>query len=166
MHRRWPTVNSMSLDDYLPALPASISLVPFRTEHASLIKAKDPSASALPMSTEDILHVQAMSGNAITALLHGKPAACFGSVPIWDGLEEMWCLMEDRARNYALSLTKIAIAYSDFRVIAGNLHRLQITVRSNDLRAVRWGKAIGFEIEGRMKKYGPDGSDFFLMSRT
>jgi len=159
-------VNSIYLDDFLPALPPYITLVPFRPEHATMIKARDRTAAALAISTEDILRVQAMSGHAITALLHGKPAACFGSVQVWTGLEEMWCLLENSSRNYALSLTKIAIAYRDFRTIAGNLHRLQITVRSDDLRAVRWGKAIGFETEGRMKKYGPDGSDFFLMSRT
>ena len=159
-------MNSISLDDFLPALPSYISLVPFRPEHATLIKARDITASPLATSTEDILRVQALCGHAITALLHGKPAACFGSVYIWPGLEEMWCLMEDRARNSALSLTKIAKSYADLRVVAGNLHRLQITVRSNDLRAVRWGNAIGFETEGLMKKYGPDGSDFFLMSRT
>jgi hypothetical protein len=154
------------LDDFLPALPPYISLVPFRVEHASLIKARDRTAAVLPISTEAILQMQAMAGHAITALLHGQPAACFGSVHIWTGVEEMWCLLENRSRKYALSLTKIAIAYSDFRVISENLHRLQITVRSDDLRAVRWGKAIGFETDGLMKKYGPDGSDFFLMSRT
>jgi hypothetical protein len=31
---------------------------------------------------------------------------------------------------------------------------------------VRWGLALGFEIEGLMKKYGADGSDFFMMSRS
>lgn len=156
----------MSLDDYLPALPPYISLVPFRVEHASLIKARDRTAAPLPISTEDILQAQAACGHAITALLHGTPAACFGSVYIWTGVEEMWCLLEERSRKYALYLTKIAIAFRDFRAISGNLHRLQITVRCDDIRAVRWGNAIGFETEGRMKRYGPDGSDFFLMSRT
>lgn len=74
--------------------------------------------------------------------------------------------MEERGRDVAVSLTKAAIAYRDFRVISGNLHRLQITVRCEDMRAVRWARAIGFTIDGMMMRYGPDGSDYYLMSRT
>jgi hypothetical protein len=114
----------------------------------------------------ELLELQAASGHAITALLNGRPAACFGSTRIWNGVEEMWSLMEERARKYAKTLTRIAIAYRDYRVISGNLHRLQINVRCNDRRAFRWALAIGFELEGTMRKYGPDGSDFFIMART
>jgi len=63
-------------------------------------------------------------------------------------------------------MTRAAQIYADYIVISRNLHRLQITVRCADLRAVRWGLALGFEIEGLMKKYGADGSDFFMMSRS
>jgi ribosomal protein S18 acetylase RimI-like enzyme len=78
----------------------------------------------------------------------------------------MWCLLEERARKYPLAMTKIAIAYRDYRVIAGNLRRLQLNVRCSDQRAFRWAKAIGFEPEAKMRRYGPDGSDFYLMSRV
>ena len=113
-----------------------------------------------------MIAAQAKHGDAFTAILHGTPVACFGSVRIWSGVEEMWLLMEERGREYAKSLTRAAIAYRDFRVISGNLHRLQITVRCEDMRAVRWARAIGFTIDGMMMKYGPDGSDYYLMSRT
>lgn len=114
----------------------------------------------------EMVKAQAKHGNAFTAILHGKPVACFGAVHIWTGVEEMWLLIEERGREYAKSLTRAAISYRDFRVISGNLHRLQITVRCEDMRAVRWARAIGFTIDGMMMKYGPDGSDYYLMSRT
>lgn len=114
----------------------------------------------------EMIKSQAQSGNAFTAILHGSPVACFGSVHIWNGVEEMWLLIEERGRKFSKSLTRAAMAYRDFRVISGNLHRIQITVRCEDMRAVRWGTAIGFTIDGMMKAYGPDGSDHYLMSRT
>jgi hypothetical protein len=43
---------------------------------------------------------------------------------------------------------------------------LQLNVRCSDQRAFRWAKAIGFEPEAKMRRYGPDGSDFYLMSRV
>ena len=121
-------------------------------------------SKVLPIN--QMIAAQAKYGDAFTAILHGTPVACFGSVRIWSGVEEMWLLMEERGREYAKSLTRAAIAYRDFRVISGNLHRLQITVRCEDMRAVRWARAIGFTIDGMMMKYGPDGSDYYLMSRT
>ena len=121
-------------------------------------------SKVLPIN--QMIAAQAKHGNAFTAILHGTPVACFGSVRIWNGVEEMWLLMEERGREAAVSLTKAAIAYRDFRVISGNLHRLQITVRCEDIRAVRWARAIGFNIDGMMMRYGPDGSDYYLMSRT
>lgn len=121
-------------------------------------------SKVLPIN--QMIAAQAKYGDAYTAIMHGTPVACLGSVRIWTGVEEMWLLMEERARQYAKTLTRAAIAYRDFRVISGNLHRLQITVRCEDMRAVKWGLRIGFSIDGMMKSYGPDGSDYYLMSRT
>jgi hypothetical protein len=158
----------MSLDELLPDLPPQIALVPFNPVHTLNIRIGDAASIAMRenLNFADLMAAQAASGHAITVLLHGTPAACFGSVSIWKGLEEMWCLLEERARKYPLAMTKIAIAYRDYRVIAGNLRRLQLNVRCDDQRAFRWAKAIGFEPEAKMRRYGPDGSDFYLMSRV
>jgi len=158
----------MSLDELLPDLPPQIALVPFNPVHALNIRIGDAASIAMRenLNFADLMAAQAASGHAITVLLHGTPAACFGSVSIWKGLEEMWCLLEERARKYPMAMTKIAIAYRDYRVIAGNLRRLQLNVRCSDQRAFRWAKAIGFEPEAKMRRYGPDGSDFYLMSRV
>ena len=158
----------MSLDELLPDLPPQIALVPFNPAHALNMRIGDGGVLAMrdSISMRDLMYAQASTGNAITALLNGTPAVSFGSVHIWKGVEEMWCLMEERARKHPVAMTKIAIAYRDFRVIAGNLHRLQLTVRCQDQRAFRWATAIGFELEGQMRRYGPDGSDFYLMSRV
>ena len=117
------------------------------------------------VSLEVMIEAQAQMGHAITALLHGRPVACFGAVDIWDGVAEMWLLIEERGRKYGKTLTRAAIGYRDFIVISKNLHRLQITVRCEDSRAAKWGQAIGFEIESTMKAYGPTGSDYYLMRR-
>jgi hypothetical protein len=156
------------LDELLPQLPPWIALVPFNPAHALTMRIGNASSIAMRDNLDfaSLMAAQAVTGHAITVLLHGTPAACFGSVSIWKGLEEMWCLLEERARKHPLAMTKIAIAYRDYRVIAGNLRRLQLNVRCDDQRAFRWAKAIGFELEAKMRRYGPDGSDFYLMSRV
>lgn len=155
---------------YLPDLPTmpGLTWVPFQPGHVAVMNVKAQNFQTVSRSVDvmAMLENQAQHGHAITAILHGKPVACFGSVHIWKGVEEMWCFIEERGRKYPKTLTKAAIQYRDFRVISRNLHRLQIIVRCDDLRAVRWGSAIGFETEGLMKKYGPDQADFLMMSRS
>ena len=154
------------LADFLPEHPA-ITWVPFHSAHVAVMKLSpqelETKSKGVPLAT--MLEVQARMGHAITALLHGRPVACFGAVDVWDGVAEMWLLIEDRGRSYGKTLTRAAIGYRDFIVISKNLHRLQITVNCDDSRAVKWGQAIGFEIESTMKAYGPTGSDYYLMRR-
>jgi RimJ/RimL family protein N-acetyltransferase len=160
----------MSSPDLFSLLPKFDGLiwVPFQLGHAAVLKIEAQNFQHLSRAVPimDMLAFQAAKGDAITAILHGRPVGCCGSVKIWNGVEELWMITEERGRKFALSMTKAAIVYRDFRMKAGNLHRLQIVVRCEDERAVKWGKAIGFHIEGRMEKYGPDKADFFIMARS
>ena len=160
----------MSLLEIIDALPKNSPLtwVPFNTGHVMTMNLDkyvlETVSRVVPL--EVMLENQATHGHAITVILHGKPTAVFGTVSIWDGVGEMWMLCEERFRKYGKSMTRAALDYIDCTVIAGNLHRLQITVRCADLRAVRWAMALGFEIDGMLKRYGPDQSDFYMMSKT
>jgi|Laugrefa1bdmlbdn_1035148.scaffolds.fasta_scaffold19298_3 RimJ/RimL family protein N-acetyltransferase len=160
----------MSSPDIYKELPTFEGLiwVPFQLGHAAVmnIQAQNFQHLSRAVPIMDMLAFQAAKGHAITAILHGRPVGCCGAVTLWPGVEELWMITEERGRKFALTMTKAALVYRDFRVKAGNLHRLQIVVRCDDERAVKWGKAIGFHIEGRMEKYGPDKADFFIMARS
>jgi len=84
----------MSLPE-LPTMPG-VTWVPFDPGHVAVmdIKAQNYQAISKALDIGKMLEIQARSGHAITAILHGKPVACFGSVKIWTGVEEMWCFME------------------------------------------------------------------------
>lgn len=160
----------MYLPDIFELLPKNSPLiwVPFNPGHVMTLKIDPSIKDTLPknQSLASMIEAQANQGHAITVILHGKPAAVFGVVDVWDGVGEMWLNCEERLRKYGKTMTRAAQIYADYMVISKNLHRLQITVRCVDLRAVRWGLALGFENEGLMKKYGADGSDYFMMSRS
>ena len=160
-------MNLRSLRDYLPEHPA-INYVPFHPAHAKVMNIEDIHTQTLSkgVDVQGMLELQSKLGTAITAYLHGRPVACFGYVKLWEGVAEMWLLIEERGRQFGKSLTRGAIGFRDYAVITENLHRLQITVRCGDIRAVAWAQAIGFKQECRMPGYGPDRSDFYLFSRT
>jgi RimJ/RimL family protein N-acetyltransferase len=160
-------MNLTSLIDDLPVVPG-IHYAPFHPAHLEMIEAHELTKRTPAQLAEwkEIITAQAQAGTAITAYLHGRPMACFGFLPIWTGVAEMWLLIEERGRKYGKSLTRAALTVRDFAVLSNNLHRLQITVRCGDIRAVKWAQAIGFDKEATLHRYGPDGSDFYIFART
>jgi ribosomal protein S18 acetylase RimI-like enzyme len=90
----------------------------------------------------------------------------FGCIILWTGVAEMWSIISDDARRYPKQLTLVAKGFSDIVAQSLSLHRLQLTVRSDEPRALRWAEYLGFEIEGLMKKYSPDGADTYILARV
>jgi len=46
------------------------------------------------------------------------------------------------------------------------LSRIQASVCASDVRANRYAQWLGFEKEGIMRKYGPDGTDYIRYARV
>ena len=159
-------MKALDFNRYIKA-PPGIIFVPFTPDHAKSLKIEQRDVVAFGANDlSAMLSWQAKQGRAITVLLGKKPIAVWGSVSIWDGVEEAWFITEEFTRRYAVSMTRVAKLFISLRFQEASLHRLQITVRCDDKRAVRWAECLGFQTEGTMKKYGPDGSDFYLMSIT
>ena len=160
----------MSLHDLLESLPRhpGIQWRPFDISHYIVmdVQAQNIQAMSQTMPVKEMLQWQAARGDAITVFLHDRPAAVFGSVKIWDGVEQIWMICEERARRYPIIMTKAGRMFVLHRVIAGRLHRIQATVRCDDLRAYRWAESLGLRDEGVMRRYGADKMDYCMMART
>ena len=111
------------------------------------------------------LDIQSRSGPAVTAFVDNVPVAVFGCVILWNGVGEAWSVFSEKARRYPIAMTKGAFAFFDIVEILFSLHRLQITVKSDDERAVAWAHYLGFEPEGLMTEYSADKEDTFIMRR-
>ena len=141
--------------------------VPFVFQHAMDIESGEFAGySAQRMvGVKAMLETQAQFGFAYTCFLHGEPVAVFGCSLLWGGVGEMWSIIGDVARTKPIAMTKIGITFADISEIAMGLHRLQITVKTSDNRAINWARAIGFISECTMKQYSEDKEDFNLMVR-
>ena len=113
-----------------------------------------------------LLVYQSVYGPCITAIVNRRPVAIFGLMFHWKGVGEAWSVFAEESRRYPIAMTKGAIAFFDICKILFNLHRIQITVKCNDKRAVRWAKGLSFVEEGVMVKYSADQEDTFMMRRT
>jgi len=146
-------------------LPSGVVIVPFIVEHLNGFKSVQPDMQGhSDEETAEYVRNQAKCGKTVSVIERGKTIGIFGAVKIWNGLEEAWFLLDEATRRYGISMTKVAKKWIALKFQEDSLNRLQITVRCSDVRAKKWAMCLGFQIDGVMRQFGPDASDYFMMS--
>jgi RimJ/RimL family protein N-acetyltransferase len=102
--------------------------------------------------------------HAATLMLDGRPIACAGVFPIWEGRAYLWCWLGCNATAKTfLELHRFAKRFLDglpFR-------RVEAAVECDFAAGHRWVKALGFELEApRMRCFEIDGRDSALYARV
>ena len=159
-------LNIKDVIDFLPKFN-NVTYDKFDVAHAFNIESGEFEglSSQKVIGVKSMLEAQAKYGFSITCFYKDEPVACFGCIPLWNGVAEMWSVIGNKARNHPIAMTKVAISFADICEIYFSLHRLQITVKTSDKRAVSWARAIGFISECTMKRYSSDKQDYNLMVR-
>lgn len=88
-----------------------------------------------------------------------------GSYRQWDGSAQLWAILSQASCRYPISLTKICEAMVSYAVKKQELRRVSITVKTDYFQGNRFAQVLGFTLEGRMKKFLPDGADANLYAR-
>lgn len=103
------------------------------------------------------------NGLAWTGLFDGRPIACAGLVPIWPGRYEAWAFFcEDFPTVVFPAIHAAAIR----RMNKLRARRIETPLDPTAPNAARWARLLGFEIEGTMRGYAPDGRDMLLAARV
>ena len=88
--------------------------------------------------------------------------AIAGLYPQWENRAIAWALIGEDAGKHFIGITrgvKRMLDVSGFR-------RIEATIDVGFEAGVRWMWMLGFEFEGRMKAYRPDGADMLLYARV
>ena len=101
-----------------------------------------------------------------TLLEDGEIVAMGGVHMLWGRVGEAWVMLGALAKSKPRTVAKYADLMFDVIVHKNNLARIQASIAVSDTKAVRFGKWMGFEMEGLMRSYGPDGSDYYRMARV
>jgi hypothetical protein len=135
-----------------------IRIVEFQPEHIEQIELKPCHRTELKDKT--------VTTYAITFLKEDRPIAIFGGYCPLEGVMQFWGMVSDGVRECPVAFHKTCKSFLEFYQSKYTLRRMQINVRVDYPEGYRWAKALGFELEGVMKKYGPDGTDYALFGRT
>ena len=101
-------------------------------------------------------------GLAWTGEQDGKILAISGVIPIWEGRASAWAFISEDAGEHMYHVHKAVRSF----LRKSYFTRIEATVDLEFAEGVRWMKMLGFELEGYMKAYKPDGSDALLFARV
>lgn len=144
-----------------------IQVVLFEVEHVKSFSELNHDRISLVFlqNDDEFLRQLAARGPAFTGMVDGVPVGCCGINLFWPGVGEAWMMLspgvlEHKKELHWLIKTNIARVQKQL-----GLHRLQATVKADFDRGLRWMRALGFEIEGVLRGYGMDGSDYVMFAR-
>ena len=138
-----------------------MSLVPFEARHIISLAPRLQSAQ-IGFPGLSLEYGQAMRGNGpcwTLADLHGIPVACGGLFRQWEGRAIAWAFLAADAPM--LEATRAAALVLD----ACDLRRVECWVDVDFQAGHRWARLLGFEREGLMRSFSPDGRDHILYAR-
>jgi len=104
-------------------------------------------------------------GLALTGISDGEIYCMFGVYEFWHGMAEAWMLPSKHLNRKTIVFHRAALRFFEYIAEAKALRRLQITVNAANVHADRWARRCYFEREGLMRRYGPDGNDYWMYSR-
>lgn len=97
--------------------------------------------------------------------LHGELFGIAGSYRQWSGSSQLWAAFDERVNLYPIMLLKTCLILINYAKQKQDLRRVSLTVQSGYTSGNRFAEALGFDFEGRMVGYLPDGADANLYAR-
>lgn len=140
-----------------------IRIARMRPEHVAGFRLQ-PRQAMLAGNLSDPAYVDALvrSGNAFTALADGRAVAFGGCLELWQDRAYIWSLIGEDAGPHMRMLVRAAAGY----LKAAPWRRIEAAVASDFEAGHRLVRLLGFEFEGRMKAFSPDGVDHDLYARV
>jgi len=142
-----------------------VQIVEFKKEHIDLFDFNavgDQFKGAF--FNKDLTAVIAEKGYTWSMVEADSVLAMAGIVPLWHGVGEAWSLMTPEAIIHIKELHDKAKKVLESFFNQG-WQRIQTTVRADFGQGKNWLEHLGFEDEGTMEKYGPDGKDYVRWAR-
>ena len=142
-------------------------VVPFHPAHLFMCELNEFDKKNIELFDEyrEYLQTYAEHGHALTAIGDEDVYAMFGLWELWPGVGEAWLIPSAKIDRKTIAMHRAALRFFEHAANKMQIKRLQFTVCTLNVRADRWAQRCYFEREGLLRRYGPDGSDYWMYSR-
>ena len=142
-------------------------IVPLQYEHLFMLELgpHEKAYQAVIPGYLDYIYDNSELGWSWTAIGRGKVVACYGLRQIWPGLVECWFIPGEGLDKHTRTTLVGARATLAQAFESYDIARMQIFVKDQHMVALRFAKALHFEVECKLRKFGPEGADYFSMAR-
>ena len=103
--------------------------------------------------------------NTYTAVLNGEVVGIGGVVVLWKGVGEAWVILSRNCQNKPIEMFLCIKRVYKALIQSCELNRIQVVVRVDFPQSIKMIEKLGFEREGLMRRYCPDGCDAYMYAR-
>ena len=136
-------------------------IVRFDPSHLWQIRAQAHQVAVVSRYLTDQYAEILSAGLAYTGFDGTRVVACAGIVTQFAGVGTLWGVLADDSRGHFLAIHRTAL-----RVLGmARLRRLEASSEVDFPQGCRWLELLGFQSEGVMRSYGPDGKDHHRYAR-
>lgn len=140
-----------------------MNIEPFKPEHLHRIELQKAQAMLSPEIVKPEYGPALVAAGPCYSIVDGDVVfACAGFYPQWDGRAIVWALVGANAGRHFLRLHRAVLRAFEIHPY----RRVETCVLAGFSEGCRWAEMLGFEREGYMRAYAPDGSDFHLYARV
>lgn len=138
-----------------------MELIKFHPDHIRKMAEENPDYEILLR----IVDYSNLNGLSYTLISNEGIIGSGGVDLIMPGVGEAWTVLGKIFYKYRFSAHKVVLQSLKDAERQYNLRRIQASCVKGFEKAEKWLKALGFEYEGVMRKFGPDGNDFLRYAR-
>lgn len=134
-----------------------IEVVAYKHEHLRLLNVKQIHQGEVP---------KVVMNYALTFLLGETPVAILGGFLFCPGVIHIWGLIGEEVRQCPVAFHKACKKVLYFYETRDKPRRIQVDVRVDYMEGQKWVESLGFNREGVMKRFGPNGADHYLYAKV
>jgi hypothetical protein len=142
-----------------------IKSLPFARFHADIIELNE----AYEGQRQILQAYDNMRGFDVETIMHvptGSPLAVITGAVIFQGTYEVSALIGANARKYPIQFFRHVKGRIEHFEELHNLRRTQTLIRKGYPFLIKWIELLGFEQEGLLRKFGPEGDDYYMYARV
>lgn len=103
---------------------------------------------------------------SLTLMIEDEPAAIFAWRTHSQGVLHVSALISKSAKKHPLTFHRCAKYLTEHAIEDRQIQRIQMSVRCGFDMGWKWAESLGFQCEGTMRKYGPQGQHYWLFARV